>query len=241
MKPKKNKKADLNNYTLTFLLIGLVVSLFTTLKIINLKTEASEIDLDKIVAGKMSIDETKVIKIEEIKPQKQVQVKPKVIAKLDIVKDDSKKVESELLPTDPDDKAIVAIDSIETETVEVPDVELPFRFVEQVPAFPGCKGNNEQLKKCLNDKIRHFINKKFNADIAQDIGLSGERVKILTQFTIDKDGRIINIKTRSKYKDLEKEARRVISLLPKMKPGKQRQMPVKVTYTLPIIFDVAEE
>ncbi len=240
MKPKKTKKADLNNYSSTFMLIGLVVVLFASLKAINLKTQAPKIDLDKLNVCKMNMDETKVIKIEEIKPQKTIKIKPRVVAKLEVIKDDSKKVESELLPTDPDEKPVVPVDNLKTEIIEDDDVEIPYVFVEQVPAFPGCKGNNEQLKKCLNEKIRQFINRKFNTEIAQEMGLSGERVKILTQFTIDKDGRIIQIKTRSKYKDLEEEARRVIQKLPRMQPGKQRGIPVKVTYTLPIIFDVAE-
>ena len=68
--------------------------------------------------------------------------------------------------------------------------------------------------------------------------MSGERVRIITMFTIDKNGEITDIKTRSKYKDLEKEARRVIQKLPKMQPGKQRDRAVNVTYTLPIVFNV---
>lgn len=239
MKPKKNKKSDLNNYTTSFILIGLIVSLFTALKLINMETLSAPIDLDSISAHKTDIDTDKVIKIEEAKPLPH-KVKPKIIAKLEIVKNDTKKVESELLPTDPDDDINQKIDSIQTVDVEEPDVEYPWKFVEQVPTFPGCKGNKVQMKKCLNEKINRFINRNFNADIAQDLGLSGERVRIFTQFTIDKDGRIIHVKTRSKYKDLEKEAGRVIQQLPRMIPGKQRNRPVRVTYTLPIVFDVAE-
>jgi len=240
MKPKKNKKADLNNYTSTFLLIGLVMTLFIAYQLINLKTEARTIALDSLSASDNTPEENIQIRLEKPKP-KIAKPKPKLVAKLVIVKDDSKKMESELLPNDPDDKPIPEPVEIDTDEVDETEVAVPFTLVEQVPAFPGCKGNNEQLKKCLNEKIRRFISKKFNTDIAQDLGLSGERVKILTQFTIDTKGNIIDIKTRSKYKDLEKEARRVIKKLPKMTPGKQRFKPVKVTYTLPIIFNVAEE
>jgi len=239
MKPKKNKKADLNNYTTSFMLIGLIVSLFATLKLVNMKTLSAPIDLDDIRVCKTAIDTDKVIKIEEVKPLPH-KVKPKIIAKLDIVKNDTKKVESELLPTDPDIDLSQKIDTIQTVDIEEPDVEFPWTLVEQAPGFPGCKGNKAQMKKCLNEKISRFINRNFNADIAQDLGLSGERVRILTQFTIDRDGHIIRIKTRSKYKDLEKEARRVIQKLPRMIPGKQRNRPVRVTYTLPIVFNVAD-
>ena len=40
------------------------------------------------------------------------------------------------------------------------------------------------------------------------------------------------------HKELEKEARRVVGLIPNMKPGKQRGKPVKVTFDLPITFNV---
>lgn len=238
MKPKKNKKADLNHYTNTFILIGLVVSLFVALMAINLKTEVSKIDLNTINLAKANIDETKVIKIEEFKPKPQKR-KPRIIKQeLKIIKDESKKAEDDLLPTDPDDKKIMPLDSIQTDDYDEPDVPVSWILVERVPTFPGCKGNNKQLKKCLNEKIGRFVSKHFNAGIAEDLGLSGERVRIITMFTIDKNGQITDIKTRSKYKDLEKEARRVIQKLPKMQPGKQRDRTVNVTYTLPIVFNV---
>ncbi len=237
MKPKKNKKADLNRYTNTFMLIGLVVSLFVALMAINMKTEVPKIDLDTIEVAKSDIDETKVIKIEELKPKIQ-KPKPKILRDLKIEKDDSKKAEDNILPTDPDAHKIIAIDSIDTEPIDEPEVTVNCIFVERVPTFPGCKGNNEQLKKCLNEKIGRFVSKHFNAGIAEDLGLSGERVRILTMFTIDKNGQITDIKTRSKYQDLEKEARRVIKKLPKMQPGKQRGRAVNVTYTLPMVFNV---
>ncbi len=237
MKPKKNKKADLNNYTSTFMLIGLTVSLFVALLAINVKTAVPEIDLETVDLAKADIDETKVVIVEDIKP-KVPKPKPRILRELKIEKDDSKKAEDELLPTEPDDDKPVDIDSIETVIVDDTDVDVIWTLVERVPTFPGCKGNNEQLKKCLSEKISRFISRHFNTGIAEDLGLSGERVRIMTMFTIDKNGDIVNIKTRSKYKDLENEARRVIQKLPKMQPGKQRDRPVNVTYSLPIVFNV---
>ena len=61
-------------------------------------------------------------------------------------------------------------------------------------------------------------------------------------FKIDKEGNIIDIKARAKHPNLEKEAIRVISLLPKLiKPGYQRGKPVIVPYSLPIIFNVVAD
>jgi protein TonB len=57
-------------------------------------------------------------------------------------------------------------------------------------------------------------------------------------FKIDRHGNIANIKARAPHKKLKEEAIRVIKLLPKMIPGKQRGKAVGVSYGLPIVFKV---
>jgi len=240
MKPKKTKKADLNNYSSTFILIGLIIVLFAVLQIIDLKTVVKEINLDSIDTTSLNMDETTVVKIEESKPKLKT-VKPRELVKLDI-KDNDEKVEEDIFKSSEVKDSIMAFDEMEDNEIDgEPDIPVHITLVEEVPVFPGCKGNNEQLKKCMNEKIRKLVAKNFNTELAQDLGLSGEKVRIFTQFTIDKNGQITNIKTRSKYKDLEKEAEKVIRKFPRMKPGKQRGRAVKVTYVLPIVFNVAEE
>ena len=60
--------------------------------------------------------------------------------------------------------------------------------------------------------------------------------RVFVIFTIEKDGSIKKIKTRGPDRLLENEARRIVSLLPKMIPGKQRGKPVSVPFSLPINF-----
>ena len=84
-----------------------------------------------------------------------------------------------------------------------------------------------------------FVNKKFNTDLAGDLGLTG-RQRINVIFKIDKTGNIVGIQARAPHPGLEKEAKRVIGLLPKMKPGKQRGKAVTVPYSLPILFQVQD-
>ena len=50
----------------------------------------------------------------------------------------------------------------------------------------------------------------------------------------------MNIRARGPHIRLEKEAVRVVDLLPQMTPGKQRTKPVGVSYTLPITLVVIE-
>ena len=57
-------------------------------------------------------------------------------------------------------------------------------------------------------------------------------------FTIDKTGKITKIQARAPHTNLEKEAIRVIELIPEMTPGKMQDKNVGVKYSLPIVFDV---
>ena len=83
------------------------------------------------------------------------------------------------------------------------------------------------------------MNRKFNTNLASDLGLSG-RQRILVFFKIDKSGNVTQIQARAPHPGLEKEAKRVVGLLPKMQPGKQRGKPVTVPYSLPILFQVQD-
>ena len=51
---------------------------------------------------------------------------------------------------------------------------------------------------------------------------------------------IVNIKVRAPHLELEKEAERVINMLPKVLPGKQADKAVNVTFFLPILFNIKE-
>ena len=119
--------------------------------------------------------------------------------------------------------------------------EVPFAVIENVPVFPGCEiGNNEKKRKCMSEKIAKFVQKRFNTDLAGSLGLTG-RQRISVIFKIDKSGNVTGVRARAVHPGLEKEAIRVISLLPRMQPGTQKGKAVIVPYSLPIIFEVQEE
>ena len=85
-----------------------------------------------------------------------------------------------------------------------------------------------------------LVQKNFKSNLAQDLGLAPGIKKIFILFAIDKNGDIVNIKVRAPHKSLENEAERVIKLLPKITPGRQRNRAVNVSYALPIAFKVLE-
>ncbi|WP_066221911.1 hypothetical protein [Formosa haliotis] len=120
--------------------------------------------------------------------------------------------------------------------VQEEQVEVPFSIVEIPPAYPGCEHLEPSAsKKCTSVAISKFVMANFNTEIAMNLGLTG-RQRINTIFKINQEGRPVSITSRASEPELEIEANRVIALLPKMTPGKQRGKTVIVPYSLPIVF-----
>lgn len=111
--------------------------------------------------------------------------------------------------------------------------------VEQVPIYPGCEGlsTNEEYRACMSQKISKLISRKFDGDLAADLGLSGTQ-RIFVQFKIDKIGNVVDIKARAPHNRLEREAVKVVGKIPQMVPGKQKDKNVEVMYMLPISLQV---
>jgi protein TonB len=166
---------------------------------------------------------------------------PAAPEQIEVVEDETDVEETVIESTETtQEEEIAEVEDIQVEEVEE-DIEVPFAVIENVPVFPGCENQkgNEAKKQCMSEKIAQFVNKKFNTDLASDLGLTG-RQRINVIFKIDKKGNITGIRARAPHPALEKEAARVIGLLPKMKPGKQRGKAVIVPYSLPIIFVVQD-
>ena len=70
--------------------------------------------------------------------------------------------------------------------------------------------------------------------IAQENGIQG---RVVCSFVVNRDGSIVDIQVmRGVDPSLDKEAIRVISEMPKWKPGEQRGKPVRVRFILPVQF-----
>ncbi|MCX7551664.1 energy transducer TonB [Xanthomarina sp. F2636L] len=237
MEQKKNPKANVSRNSSLFFAVGLALMLFVTYQTINYKTY----DKEAIDIGQLNLDEELE---EEIPITEQLQTPPPpppppaAPEVIEVVEDEEEVEETVIESTETSqEEEIVEVEEVEVEEVEE-DIEVPFAVIENVPVFPGCEsGNNEAKKACMNEKLQKFIQKKFNTDLAGDLGLSGIQ-KISVFFKIDKTGEIVDIKARAPHPRLEQEAIRVVSLLPQMKPGKQRGKAVRVPYYLPIKFQV---
>ena len=155
----------------------------------------------------------------------------------DVIDDNDDTIEDLVDSTEGDDEPIVeVVDIVVDEPVE--NIEVPYVLIEDVPVFPGCENvSKKERRTCMSEKITNHVQKKFNVDLANDLGLTG-RQRISVMFKIDKTGNIVDVQSRAPHQRLEEEAARVINLLPKMQPGKQRGETVTVKYSLPIIFQV---
>ena len=93
-----------------------------------------------------------------------------------------------------------------------------------MPEFPGGNG-------AVAEYVRE--NMKYPA-IAKEKGTQG---RVIVQFVVNRDGSIVDAKVlRGVDPYLDKEAIRVISSMPKWKPGMQRGKAVRVKYTVPVMF-----
>ena len=125
---------------------------------------------------------------------------------------------------------------MEEEEEVVEDVN--FMIIEDVPTYPGCSGNNQERKDCFSRMVQKHFGKKFNADLPNELGLSPGKKRVFIGFKIDKNGNVVDIKTRAPHPKIKDEVEKVMSQLPKMKPGKQRCKPVGVKYSIPFTLIV---
>ncbi|PQB05141.1 energy transducer TonB [Aureitalea marina] len=238
MEPKKNPKADLTKRSMLFFQIGMIVMLFLAWQAIEWKTyDRSNIDTGMVDVGDELDEEIPIT--QQITPPPPPPPPPPAPEVIEVVEDEEEVEETIIESTETDaDTEIVEIEEIE-EAVEEEIADVPFAVIENVPIYPGCekeKGNAAR-KKCMSEKVQKYVQRKFNTDLAGDLGLEG-RQRIAVQFKIDRQGNIVNVRARAPHPRLEQEAVDVVSSLPKMTPGQQRGKPVGVLYSLPILFQV---
>ncbi len=238
MEIKKNPKSNLENFSKLFMQIGLVLALFVTYIAIENKTYDRQFGEMADVVMKGDLEEEIPI-TERIEPEIPKTPPPPTPEKIEIVEDEKEVEETVIESTETDETEAVEVEEIE-EVEEAEEVveDVPFTIIEDVPVFPGCKGSKAELKKCFNKKMQKHFSKKFDSDLPNELGLSPGKKRLIMLFKIDKTGSIVDIKAKAPHPRLQKEAVRIVKLLPKMTPGKQRGKAVGVRYTLPMRIEV---
>lgn len=118
-----------------------------------------------------------------------------------------------------------------------------FTTVSNIPLFPDCKSENKSSDQldCFNTEMIKHIQEHFRYPNEALINkLQGE---VWVRFIIDKDGNVTNIKALGPKggKILKDEAIRVVSNLPKFKPGIKDGETTSVKYGFPINFSLEED
>jgi protein TonB len=241
MEPKKNPKSDVSRNSSIYFAVGLALMLLLANLAINYKTyDKSDLDLGVVSMDDLMEEEIPITE-QLLTPPPPPPPPPAIPEVIEVVEDDEEVEETIIKSTETSqEEKIVKVEQVVVKEVEE-DIEVPFSVIENVPVFPGCEKEktNDAKRQCMANKISDFVNKKFNTDLAAELGLSGTQ-RISVMFKIDKNGEVVNVLARAPHAGLEKEAKRVIGLLPKMLPGKQRGKAVTVPYSLPILFQVQD-
>jgi protein TonB len=99
-----------------------------------------------------------------------------------------------------------------------------FDVVEHMPSYPGGMG---ALMQYLSSNIKY-------PEECEENDIQG---RVVCTFVVERDGSITDLKvTKPVHPLLDKEALRVLSLMPKWMPGTQEVETVRVKYTLPVTF-----
>ncbi|MEE0082869.1 MAG: energy transducer TonB, partial [Paludibacteraceae bacterium] len=102
-------------------------------------------------------------------------------------------------------------------------------IVEQKPVFPG---GQKALMEFLKSNLVY-------PKAAQDSSIQG---RVIVKFTVEKDGSITDVEVvRGVHPALDEEAVRVVSMMPKWKPGTQMGDTVRTKFTLPVLFKINQE
>ncbi|MEM6720274.1 MAG: energy transducer TonB [Bacteroidota bacterium] len=229
--------------------VSLMLSLFIVYTIFQVQTVEAAEEVVQIEEDLLQDDleyvphfKEEVVKVEE--PEPEPKIKPTIITdKIEEVDNDTE-IKKQVLQTETQPKEVSKL--VDVGDVDVidedddKDIEVPFAFIEDAPIYPGCEKfkTKKERKKCMSEKIQKLINRKFNTGLAEDLDLNSGLQRINVLFIIDENGNVTGIQSRAPHPKLQKEAERVVKLLPKMQPGKQRNKNVRVKYTLPIIFKI---
>ncbi len=148
--------------------------------------------------------------------QQQTQDIVKEIPYIPVVAEEKIEIVEDNAPTD------ISVNDIAADNI---DDNRIYEIVEQMPEFPN--GGIAGLMSFISKNLKY-------PTICQESGVQG---KVIVLFVVEKDGSTTDFRiVRSVDKYLDKEALRVLSSMPKWIPGKQKGVPVRVKYTVPINF-----
>lgn len=103
---------------------------------------------------------------------------------------------------------------------------LNFRIVQQMPEFPG---GGSAFIQWLTRQLRY-------PPLAQSQRIQG---RVVVSFIVNKDGSIVDVKLEKSVNALlDREALRVIRMMPRWKPGVHNNQPCRTMVAVPVVFKI---
>ena len=230
MEIKKTSKASLENKKSSWLLVGYVIVLVFMFVAFEWSKRDVRIDMSGAITENVFEQEIEIPITEQPElvapPPPQA---PAIAEVLTIVDDNDNVKETAIASSEEIGEAVIIKPISPTVDEEIPVEDEIFEVVEKNPEFSY---NGMSLMQYLGKSIKY-------PTIAQETGTQG---RVIVQFVVNKDGSIVDVKVvRGVDPYLNKEAIRVISTMPKWKPGTQKGEAVRVKYTVPVMFRLTED
>lgn len=226
METRKSRKVDLEKIRVIFFEIGLIIALASMLVAFNWKTPEKNY---RTFDARMAIDlPEERVPITEQNREPPKPPAPQMVTKIRIVEDDLEVDDDIVIDVEADEDTeiepfVQQFEGMETEEEGVEEAEI-FYVVESMPEFPG---GEVSLYRYLQDNLHY-------PEMAKEANIQGT---VYLTFVVEPDGSVTHIRIlRGIGGGCDEEAVRVAERMPKWIPGKQRGIPVRVHFNLPIKF-----
>ncbi len=235
MEANKTVNEELRAQKSTNMLIGYVLALAAMFVAFEYtQREVKVVEEEKIYDFRMEEDMIPITQQQEVMAPPPAAA-PTVMEFINEVEDDTELPEEEVETSEEMNQAITAVVGTGAPSavvsapvgpvVEADDDDRIYDIVEENAQFPG---GEEALFKWLSEHLKY-------PSRCQEQGVQG---RVIMKFVVNKDGSIgeAQVARSSKDSDLDKEAERVIKMMPKWKPARQGNKPVRSWFYQPVMF-----
>lgn len=225
MEPKKSTKADLENKRSVFMMVGFVAALLIILYAFKTGSRVTPASTFGGLEPVQVVEEVIPPTMDQEKKQINLPPPPKIIEFFTEVNDEWE-IDEVFTFTSTDISGALVINELPKLRKEEEVEDTIFRVVEQMPLFPG---GDKALIQWIGRNVHY-------PEVAT---ANGDQGTVYVQFVVGKDGMVTDTRVlRTLSPALDQEALRVINKMPRWEPGRQRGKPVRVSYTVPIRFQL---
>ncbi len=226
MEPLKTSAADLENKKFIFREIGLIIALLIVFFAFNLKTpikNVNEFKSNDLVAITEEIVPVTVQESKPLPPPPKQHTTKIVIVENDIEAETDIEIDAKATQETVIEYYVPYVPE-EEEEEEIKEDEPIFVVVESMPIFPG---GVSELMKYFQKNLKYPV-------LAKEAGIQGI---VFVTFVVEKDGSVTDVRVlRGIGGGCDEEAIRVVENMPSWIPGRQRNIPVRVSFNLPVKF-----